>query len=65
MKLPSPLLILCGAALLTTTAKAQIAILVTIELPAGVDSFAQIDGVWVCGDEGLECELDSQRFDPS
>ena len=30
-------------------AKAQLAILVTVELPNGIKSFGQIDGVWVCG----------------
>jgi len=30
-------------------AKAQLAILVSIELPEGITTFGQIDGVWICG----------------
>lgn len=30
-------------------AKAQLSILVTIELPPSIESFGQIEGVWVCG----------------
>jgi len=30
-------------------AKAQVAVIVTAELPPGITTFGQIDGVWICG----------------